>query len=159
MAFYDPDPDAPGKMSTRWGGFLDDVDKFDADFFGISPREAVTMDPQQRLLMTMAWEALENAGQSPQRLMGSSTGVFVGISSSDYLQMQMQRCRRRDRRLSRHRNCHSVASGRLSYFLGLQGPSIAVGYRVLLVAGRGAPCVSEPALRASATWRLPAESI
>jgi len=126
-AFYDPDPDAPGKMSTRWGSFLDDVDKFDADFFGISPREAVTMDPQQRLLMTVAWEALENAGQSPQRLMGSSTGVFVGIAGTDYLQMQLQRSSYEeiDAYLASG-SCHSVAAGRLSYFLGLQGPSIAV---------------------------------
>ena len=95
---------------------------FDADFFGISPREAVTMDPQQRLLMTMAWEALENAGQSPQRLMGSSTGVFVGISSSDYWQMQMQRSAAEDiDAYFATGTSHSVASGRLSYFLGLHG--------------------------------------
>ena len=126
-ALYDPDPDAPGKMSTRWGSFLEDVEKFDADFFGISPREAVTMDPQQRLLMVTAWEALENAGESPERLMGSSTGVFVGISSSDYWQLQIQRCATEDiDAYFATGTIHSVASGRLSYFLGLQGPSIAL---------------------------------
>ena len=85
------------------------------------------MDPQQRLLMTVAWEALENAGQSPERLTGSSTGVFVGISTSDYWQLQIQRSAPEDIDAYFATGIsHSVASGRLSYFLGLQGPSIAV---------------------------------
>ncbi len=125
--YYDPNPDAPGKMSTRWGGFIAGIDKFDADFFGISPREAMTMDPQQRLLLPVAWEALENAGQAPEKLVGSLTGVFVGIASFDYSQMQMQFVdpQNIDAYLATG-SSHSVASGRISYFLGLQGPSISL---------------------------------
>src|ERR1700744_3777070 len=125
--FFDPNPDAPGKMSTRWAGFLDEVDKFDADFFGVSPREAVTMDPQQRLFLEVGWEALENAGQAPEKLLGSSTGVFLGIASNDYAQLQMQfgDPATIDAYLATG-TCHSVAAGRLSYTLGLQGPSLAI---------------------------------
>ncbi len=83
--YYDPDPDALARMSTRWAGILEGpVGAFDATFFGISRREAVSMDPQHRLLLETAWEALEHAGHDPHALSGSRTGVYVGISTTDY---------------------------------------------------------------------------
>jgi acyl transferase domain-containing protein len=126
-AWYDSNADAPGKMSTRYGGFLQDVDRFDAEFFGISDREAVSIDPQHRLLLELSCEALENAGLPPMRLRATPSGVFVGISSFDYGQLRGQ--------LSDYSEldayhatgiAHSAASGRLSYYLGLQGPSISI---------------------------------
>jgi acyl transferase domain-containing protein len=125
-AFYDADPDAPGKMSTRWGGFLSGVEQFDPEFFGISPREAAGMDPQQRILLEIVWEALEDAGQNPERLAGSRTGVFVGLCNSDYFLMQFEGGRKVIDAYVATGNAHSVASGRISYILGLQGPSVSV---------------------------------
>ena len=124
-AFYDPDPDAPGRISTRHGAFIDEVDRFDARFFGISPREALTMDPQQRLLVEVAWEALEHAGRAPDRLVGSRTGVFVGISNNDYLRFFLADPARIDAYVGTG-NAESVAAGRLSYLLGLRGPSLSL---------------------------------
>jgi len=84
-ADYEANPEIPGRTYTREGAFLDvEVDKFDAEFFGLAPREVVSMDPQQRLLLEVSWEALENAGQAPQKLAGSQTGIFIGINTSDY---------------------------------------------------------------------------
>ena len=105
-AFYDPDPAAPGKMNTRWGGYLDRIDEFDNHFFGISDREAVRIDPQQRILLELAWEALEDAGLPPAGLRGSRTGVFVGIAVSEY-GMMLSADRGADRRLRGrgHRRC------------------------------------------------------
>jgi acyl transferase domain-containing protein/SAM-dependent methyltransferase/NAD(P)-dependent dehydrogenase (short-subunit alcohol dehydrogenase family)/acyl carrier protein len=125
-ALYDPDPDAPGKMSTRWAGLLDRVDLFDAPFFGISPREAAGMDPQQRLLLELAWEALERAGIAPETLMGSQSGVFVGISGSDYSQLQLRAGLGGMDAYSASGSAHSVAAGRLSFVLGLQGPCFPI---------------------------------
>ncbi|MFC1975072.1 SDR family NAD(P)-dependent oxidoreductase [Chloroflexota bacterium] len=126
-AYYDPDPEAPGKMSTRCGGFLDKIDLFDPHFFGISPREAAGMDPQQRLLLEVSWEALEYAGQSSTKLAGSLTGVFVGISGNDYLQLQIETAEGSGLDFySGSGSAHSIAAGRLSYTLGLQGPCLAV---------------------------------
>ncbi len=125
--YYDEDPSTPGKMNTRWGGFLDGVDGFDAPFFGISPREARTMDPQQRLLLQVSWEALESAAIAPEQLVGSSTGVYVGISNSDYGGRLLHA--RGASQLDAYAitgNAFSVAAGRVSYLLGLQGPSMPV---------------------------------
>jgi acyl transferase domain-containing protein/SAM-dependent methyltransferase/acyl carrier protein len=122
---YSDDPDAPGKMTTRFGAFLDQVDQFDADFFGISPREAASMDPQQRLILETGWEALENAGHAPATLAGSKTGVYFGICNSDYGRALLAQPDRIDTYVSTG-NAYSIAAGRLSYFLGLHGPSIAV---------------------------------
>jgi acyl transferase domain-containing protein len=77
--FYDTDGAKPGKIRNRWGGFVDKIDEFDAEVFGISPREASSIDPEQRLLLEVAWEALEDGGQMPEKLAGSKTEVFIGI--------------------------------------------------------------------------------
>ncbi|HEX6047365.1 MAG TPA: beta-ketoacyl synthase N-terminal-like domain-containing protein [Pyrinomonadaceae bacterium] len=125
-AFYSADPvPPPGKMNTRWGGFLDQVDQFDAAFFGIAPREATHMDPQQRLLLEVAWEALEDAGQVPQRLAGTQAGVFIGVATSEYSSMQLNQPGRIDAYASTG-GAMSIVANRLSYFFDFRGPSMAV---------------------------------
>ncbi|HWE62333.1 MAG TPA: beta-ketoacyl synthase N-terminal-like domain-containing protein, partial [Chloroflexota bacterium] len=124
-AYYDPEPGKPGKMCTRYGGFLDGVDSFDAAFFDISPREAAAMDPQQRLLLEVAWEALEDAGQTREQLAGSQTGVFVGIYNSDYSWLKLADPATADVYAGMG-TAHSVVAGRLSYLLDLRGPSMPV---------------------------------
>jgi phthiocerol/phenolphthiocerol synthesis type-I polyketide synthase D len=124
-AFYDPDPSASGRMTTKWGGFVPDVDAFDADFFGITPREAVAMDPQHRILLEVAWEALEHAGIPPESLNGTRTGVMMGLSSWDYTIVNIERRADIDAYLSTG-TPHCAAVGRISYLLGLRGPAVAV---------------------------------
>jgi len=124
-AYFDPEPATPGKMNTRWGGFLEEVDQFDPYFFGISPREAARMDPQQRLLLEVAWEALENAGLAPHELAGTQAGVFIGISSNDYGRILLQDMALADV-YDGTGNAQSIAANRLSYLLDLRGPSIAI---------------------------------
>ena len=124
-ALYDPEPATPEKMSTRWGGFLEGVDQFEPSFFGISAREAELMDPQQRLLLEVTWEALENAGMAPDGLSGSRTGVFIGISNSDYARL-LYGDLSDITAYSATGTCLSVAANRLSYLLNFRGPSIAV---------------------------------
>jgi myxalamid-type polyketide synthase MxaB len=124
--YYHPDPDNPGTMYTRHGGFLDHVDQFDAAFFGISPREAVSLDPQQRVLLEVSWEALENAGLAPELLFDQPVGVFVGIISNDYTHLLSKVDRAEIDAYLGTGNAHSAATGRLSHLWGLQGPNMAV---------------------------------
>jgi acyl transferase domain-containing protein/NAD(P)-dependent dehydrogenase (short-subunit alcohol dehydrogenase family) len=123
--YYDPDPAAPGKMNTRWGGFLKKVDEFDAEFFGISPREAVRVDPQQRLLLEVAWESLEDAGLPAGRLAQTRTGVYVWALGFDYAILLGRDPSDMDI-FSGTGVSHSILANRLSYFLNLNGPSIAL---------------------------------
>lgn len=126
-AYFDPDPEVPGKIYTRYGGFVPQIDQFEPQFFEISPREAINLDPQQRLLLEVSWEALENAGQAPNLLIGQSVGVFIGIAQIDYGLLQLA-----DGEPSSITpytgtgNGLSFAAGRLSYVLGLQGPALAI---------------------------------
>ncbi len=124
-AFFDPDPLVPGRMTTKWGGFVSDVAGFDADFFGITPREAAAMDPQQRMLLEVAWEALEHAGIPPDSLGGTRTGVVMGLSSWDYTLVNLERRAEIDAYVSTG-NPHSTAVGRIAYLLGLRGAAVAV---------------------------------
>jgi polyketide synthase 7 len=119
---YDPDPDAAGKMYTRQGSFLQDAGDFDAGFFGIGPSEAMAMDPQQRMMLEISWEALERAGIDPTGLRGTATGVFAGVIHAGYggeVKGELEGYGLTGSTLS-------VASGRVSYVLGLEGPAVSV---------------------------------
>jgi len=125
--FYDPDHSKPGKVHSRWGGYVENIEQFDADFFGISPREAARIDPQQRLLLEVAYEALEDAGQSPEGLAGSQTGVFIGISTCDY--GGIQACVSERETIDAYTNVGlglCIAANRISHQFDFHGPSVAI---------------------------------
>ncbi len=124
-AFYSPNPKAPGKTVSRWGGFIDQIDRFDARFFGISPREAVHMDPQQRILLECVWQALENGGLVPEALAGTATGVFIGISGMEYSNLVKLDLHRIDGHTGTG-VALSVSANRISYLFDLKGPSMVV---------------------------------
>ena len=123
--WYHENVEIPQKMITKWGGFIHDFDKFDAQFFGISPREALRMDPQQRWMLETAWESLEDAGIAPSGLRGSNTAVYVGIASNDYANVAQSD----PTAVDVHTNSGStlsIASNRISYLFDLKGPSVSV---------------------------------
>jgi len=123
--FYDPNPSLPGTMDTKWGGFLENLDLFDASFWGITPREARRMDPQQRWLLEAAWEAIEDSGTASQTLQGADVGVYVGIAGHDYGVQQARSYDKKD--AYTNSGCtFSIASNRISYQFDLKGPSVSV---------------------------------
>jgi len=124
-ALYAKEPGTPGKMCSKWGGFIDEIDRFDAAFFGISPHEAARMDPQQRLFLEVAWEALEDAGIAPTKLAGTRTGVFAGVCTSDFAMLYGGELRLVDGDYGTG-SAPSIVANRLSYLLDLKGPSETV---------------------------------
>lgn len=123
--FYDPEPGKPGKMITRVGGFLEDIDQFDADFFDMDSLQAKRVDPQQRLVLEVAWEALEDAGLASSKLAGSQTGVFIGIRQTDYNRYLYGSLSEIDGH-NPENTYPCIVANRLSYFLDLHGPSLAI---------------------------------
>ena len=118
-SFFDPDPEIAGKTYTRWGGFVGEIDSFDASFFGIPPREAKSVDPQERLLLESTWELFERAGIVADDLLGSSTGVYIGLCSNEYGFLGGMDETELDA-YSLLGTAHSAMVGRISYWLGLR---------------------------------------
>ena len=144
-AFYDPDPLAPGRMTTKWGGFVSDVAGFDADFFGITPREATAMDPQQRMLLEVTWEALEHAGIPPDSLSGTRTGGHDGVVVRGTTRSCNLERRAEIDAYIEHRQ-RPQRGGRADFVsAGAAWSGDGGGHGVFVVAGGGASGVSEPA--------------
>jgi polyketide synthase 5 len=123
--YYDPEPGVPGRSVSKWGAFVDDVAGFDSEFFGIGEREATAIDPQHRLLLETSWEAVEHAGLSPTRLAGSRTGVYVGLTHSDYI-LAAADAHALEGPYGFLGNNFSMASGRIAYSMDLHAPAITV---------------------------------
>lgn len=123
--YYDPEPGVAGRSVSKWGAFLDDVGGFDTEFFGIAEREAIAIDPQHRVLLETAWEAVERAGFDPASLAGSKTGVFAGVTHNDYAYLAAD-TGSIEGPYGFTGTSFSLASGRISYALGVHGPAVSV---------------------------------
>ena len=154
-AYFDPDPEAPGKMCSRHGGFVDEPEYFDPQFFGISPREAISMDPQHRLALQVTWEALENAAQAPSSLQGRRVGVFLGITTRDYSARLMDGGFEGLDVYGLTGNLSCFAAGRISYVLGLRGAAMAIDTACSSSSWQSTRHASRFAA-ANPTWRSPA---
>jgi acyl transferase domain-containing protein/acyl carrier protein len=124
--YYDPDPETPGKIYTRYGGFLSNIDLFESDLFGISPREAMWIDPQQRIMLETAWESLENAGYAPAGLSRSRTGVYVGVGANEYSHLLATGSPEEIDAYFITGNALNVIAGRVAFSLGLEGPALTI---------------------------------
>ncbi len=124
--YYDPKPNTPGKICTTYGGFVPHLKEFDASFFRVAPREAASLDPQQRLLLEVSWEALENAAIPADKIRGSQTGVFIGVSATDYWHQLLSRKTTEIDAYLTTGNTHSLASGRISHFFDFTGTSMSL---------------------------------
>lgn len=122
---YFGDAQNGNKTHSKWGGFIDGADRFDAPFFGISPREATSIDPQQRIVLELAWQCIEDAGQLPASLSGRNVGVYIGACNFDYKTLQETRCGSVEGHIATG-NANTIIPNRVSYFFNLHGPSIAV---------------------------------
>ncbi|UZO79161.1 amino acid adenylation domain-containing protein [Aquimarina sp. ERC-38] len=123
--WFSEEKNKQGKTYSKWGGFLSDIESFDTSFFGISPREAKFIDPQQRLFLEVCWEAIEQAGYTKLNLFNSNTGVYAGVYANDYQHRVMSEAEHIDA-YSFVGSLHSTITGRVSYWLGLKGPSMAI---------------------------------